>query len=582
MTSKASENVVATGSLRTLPGGKVVNVPIPLPKPCIVILIHGVNDVGEAFANQELGLCLGLSERLDRLGPGGLLRHAYYRVPGEKDRNAKDPDAVYFRRHHTKGAPGRDGRATTVNSPVIDFYWGFREEEGGYKDKDGNFRPWIDKSKPHGEYLDRYGNRLDKDSSKNGGPFANATSTLPDMWRDGFSGELVGTVPSSWVSPGKTRPLLKARERHYMVLAAQRLAMLVRMIRAKAPADTVNVVGHSQGCLITLLANAFLQETGDAPVDVLVMNHPPYGLHEPVMEQTELWQAQQTSHARLETLRNIVGFMTAAPRAVPAFAKLGSTANQPVGKGVITGARWQTGTATKTVDGKAVSFPERDNRGKVYLYFSPDDQTVGLGNVQGIGWEGVPDELTVMDAEAQREWQRKRVYDNDSRPRNAYERAVPALPTLGVRFKQRCFTARQRDGVPLLVGAPPQTYVLETVTETAWSGTTLSNTDKAGRAGFWTGQSVRITGEALTPAVRPEMGSAWMDNSPIDASIAITREQQRKITKSHVLSMAGRPRIPIDPRQDRPGCHRAGTERRQRRCGSNQSDLRNPSRRRQG
>ena len=34
---------------------------------------------------------------------------------------------------------------------------------------------------------------------------------------------------------------------------------------------------------------------------------------------------------------------------------------------------------------------DRDNRAKVYLYFCPEDMTVALNNVQGIGWQGVPD-----------------------------------------------------------------------------------------------------------------------------------------------------------------------------------------------
>ena len=45
------------------------------------------------------------------------------------------------------------------------------------------------------------------------------------------------------------------------------------------------------------------------------------------------------------------------------------------------------------VDGQTVVFPERDNRGKVYLYFCPDDTTVALGDVHGIGTYGVPDML---------------------------------------------------------------------------------------------------------------------------------------------------------------------------------------------
>ena len=37
------------------------------------------------------------------------------------------------------------------------------------------------------------------------------------------------------------------------------------------------------------------------------------------------------------------------------------------------------------------SAEDRDNRRKVYLYFCPEDMTVALDNIQGIGWDGVPD-----------------------------------------------------------------------------------------------------------------------------------------------------------------------------------------------
>jgi hypothetical protein len=33
---------------------------------------------------------------------------------------------------------------------------------------------------------------------------------------------------------------------------------------------------------------------------------------------------------------------------------------------------------------------DRDNRGKGYLYFCPDDMTVALDNVRGIGWVQAP------------------------------------------------------------------------------------------------------------------------------------------------------------------------------------------------
>jgi hypothetical protein len=33
-----------------------------------------------------------------------------------------------------------------------------------------------------------------------------------------------------------------------------------------------------------------------------------------------------------------------------------------------------------------------DDRGMVYNYFCPEGRTVSLRNVQGIGWQGVPDQ----------------------------------------------------------------------------------------------------------------------------------------------------------------------------------------------
>ncbi|MHC9015919.1 T6SS effector phospholipase Tle3 domain-containing protein [Stenotrophomonas bentonitica] len=525
----AGPRVSATGTLRTAPGGIVQPVVLPMPKPGIVILIHGVNDVGEAFANQELGLCLGLSERLGRVGKGAsrmLLGHAYYRKPRKKsaeqeeDRHAVDPDAVYYRRHHTKAATNQK---EIPNSVVIPFYWGYREEEGTHKDKNGNIRPNVRRNERHGEYLDRYGNRLDKDSAKNGGPFANATNNIPAMWSAGFKA-LPGEAGST-----KTRPLLSAGPRNYMVLAAQRLAMLVRMIRDKHPDDTINVVAHSQGCLITLLANALLKETNDRPIDTFVMNHPPYGLGEVMADKLTLGGQVETVEARLNTLTGIVRFMTETPHHTPAFESLAETGQGSSGNAVVTGKHWKPTWALRIPQGEGNApklFDERDNRGKVYLYFCPDDQTVALLSVQGIGWQGVPDTVSMFTTDSYQRWRKSRVMLRGSEAKD-YMVVRPALDALGPRFKQRCFTKRLRDGKPLMIGAAPGEYELEKWHEFAWSGTTLGTfTDRMARAGFSSGQKVRITGEVLSPAVRPRLGSDWDDISPIDASIAITRDKR--------------------------------------------------------
>ena len=58
----------------TVPKGMApeVRVPMPRPMPGIIILVHGVNDIGEAYATQARGLCEGLNIRLGRkdLAPG--------------------------------------------------------------------------------------------------------------------------------------------------------------------------------------------------------------------------------------------------------------------------------------------------------------------------------------------------------------------------------------------------------------------------------------------------------------------------------------------------------------------------------
>ncbi len=88
-------------------------IPVRHNVPCNIIVIHGVNDVGTAYAAVERGLCEGLSARL-----AGDLRAADYTLPtaaGNK-KLEDDPDAVYYKRTITDN----------TLSPVIPFYWVLR------------------------------------------------------------------------------------------------------------------------------------------------------------------------------------------------------------------------------------------------------------------------------------------------------------------------------------------------------------------------------------------------------------------------------------------------------------------------
>jgi pimeloyl-ACP methyl ester carboxylesterase len=406
----------------------------PRDQPGNIIIIHGVNDVGTGYNEVEAGLCEGLEQRLFRH-----FRPGTYTMPTNKDEVVDDPDAAYFKRKAT----------SETLSPVIPFYWGYREV--GRKTKTVN-----------GQFTDRYGNRLDKDLSKGGGPFGNATSCLPDMWNRGVG------APMDLMHDA-LRPLRDGPGRMYMILAARRLAALIAMIRDYEEHDTVTLVAHSQGCLISLLAQAFLLERNERPADTLILTHPPYSLvddpgaaagianffsggTDPAMAgHYDSVNGVQTLHGRLQTLVNIVQGLAKAKTAVPVFEKI----DEATCGGMVEG-RWTPGG-------------DRDNRGKVYLYFSPEDMTVALDNMQGIGWQGVPDYIDgkrmteTLDVSG---YAASKGYFGGSPKWRAEKITRRPLVELGQNFRQRVFTAKQRlDPYTrkvgfVLVGQPPHDFAL--------------------------------------------------------------------------------------------------------------------------
>ncbi|MEO7495409.1 MAG: DUF3274 domain-containing protein [Massilia sp.] len=515
---------------------KKVNVRPNLPGN--VIVIHGVNDVGTGFNAVESGLCEGLRARIGwHYVPGE------YRMPEAKDKNElqEDPDAVFFKRQiHDNTA-----------SPVIPFYWGFRETER----QAGSLR---------GQRIDRYGNRLDKDLSKGGGPFANATSSLPDMWAKGKS-KAHGLL--DYAQKDATHPVLDNPGHLYMVLAAKRLAALISMIRDYDENEAVTLVAHSQGCMLSLLAQAFLLEDGIRPADTLILNNPPYSLVDEIpmttnwvegtsgadeqMKEYGALNGRQTMHARLQTLVNIVHGVVGKKHATPAFTALD---DQRAHHGMVSGL-WRASA-------------DRDNRGKVYLYFCPEDMTVALNNVQGIGWQGVPDfqhgKRVIETPEVKR--------DPETRQQYKTGRTTPLLSDIvrqpmneltahnasGAGFYQRVFSAKKRpdpnSGKPVLIGqAAPHDFVLRAKGEDdqAHTDTSDSFTSKHGiRAHFAEPASAkaaaasheaaranlrRINGESLPVPVEASLcegayadakgrAGASEDVDQIDAAIAITSD----------------------------------------------------------
>ncbi|WP_428949029.1 T6SS effector phospholipase Tle3 domain-containing protein [Xanthomonas oryzae pv. oryzicola] len=498
--------VVAQANALLLPnrmGERLVEV--PADRPGIVIFIHGVNDPGAAYPTVEKGLCQGLNERLSRidlraghygakyaeakkspLKPG---EHGYKEVASVK----YDPDTYLYQRSEdtTSKLP--------THSMFIPFYWGYRASNNEIaKDKRGN------PTRLRSQYQDTAGNRLDANFAKAGGFFVNATSNLPDMYGKGFE-KTLKTRGVQMVSPDFTY-FGNAPPRRYFVLAAERLAMLVSEIRRLAPDDTITIMGHSQGTMITLLAQAMLAERSQRCLadpsqrcaDCLILVDSPYSLLEPEGEE-------QTSQAKLRTLINIVNAVTTQPHARPALSELQVGAP---GYGGRTGHGWTPSQGTRLdAEGKQIVFAERDNRGKVYLYFCPQDTTVALDQVQGIGTYGVPDTVHVA-------WKRK-FY---SAERTATLPAMDALKDM--RFHQRMWTKLLRGGKPVAVGLPPRHIPLRMEDEARYPGggvapaTTLSQTPLPQEGRY-------VNGEALQPPHAPHMEEGEADARQYGSSTSL-------------------------------------------------------------
>ncbi|KWD79941.1 effector protein Tle3 domain-containing protein [Burkholderia ubonensis] len=462
------------------PQNASVNTDVQNRFPCTTILIHGVNDLGTDFGTVEGGLCEGLNDRLGRTDFKGA-EYSHGRMANDRSKVSvadmmKNMDDVIYRRQESED----------TKSPLIPFYWGLRV---GKEDlpKDAN------QQTVNGQYVDRFGNRLDEHRARNGGFFANATNNIPDMFDSNFKGGL-GTKILDWKQGDPTHPLREAENRHYMVLAARRLAALVRQIRLIDPDGTVNIIAHSQGTLISLLAQAYLVEglapnscgPADRPADTLVLIDSPYSLSEEFMDRLlQRGDLQQTAYARAKTLANLAGHVASGKHATPALDQLKYVPGQD-NFGIV-GPTWDPTQATRlggSQGSECVVFAERDNRGKVYMYFCPEDATVGLRGVNGMGCSGLPEAIDVRAAPA------------GSKPEK--------VSLLSAAFRQRVFTRRLREGKPVQVGTPPGLFTMREDGETS-HGLPSGFTSWVKSATISVGTERNINGEALTPPFDPEM-----------------------------------------------------------------------------
>ena len=180
-----------------------------------------------------------------------------------------------------------------------------------------------------------------------------------------------------------THPIFPNPHRIYQFFAAQRLADLILTIRRNPVTgkDVINVVAHSQGTIITMLATMLVKQESFDPVNCTILNHSPYSLEGRLSEDAQPGH-HQTAFARQETFKHFCALMgtqykggdlsDADMLAMEASCASRKPSDNPLRK-----------------DAKY----RRDNNGKVYNYWCPQDGTVSLQNIQGFGWRGIPDKL---------------------------------------------------------------------------------------------------------------------------------------------------------------------------------------------
>jgi pimeloyl-ACP methyl ester carboxylesterase len=477
-TAPANKRVIAEGNV-LLTSNRMADARLALPRqlPGIVIFLHGVNDPGSAYQTIEEGLCQGLNERLDRqdLRPGVYGKR--YRQAQQADLPPKHPDYDIYR--SVKYDPDTYLYARTLaadtHSVFVPFTWGYRAS----KDQIARAPDSDDPLTLRGQYQDVNGNRLDKHFAKQGGFFANATTTINDMYGPGFR---IGNIRAALDAYTYAS---SCPDRSYFVLAAERLAALIASMRGArpgeqdaAPDETITVIGHSQGTMLALLAQALLAQRGIRTADTLILVDTPYSLNEPWLEAAIERGPQLTTQSRLRTLVNIVGQVCRSPHPQPPLSdlqvKLGGVA-APSRHGGRTGFDWspQSGKR-KDMQGRDVVFAERDNRGKVYLYFCPQDATVAMPKVLGLGCLGVPETI-----KAQLPPRSPSLLGN-YKPAPTHE-TLPAFKQLAeAGLRQRMWSRALQDGAPIMVGLPDQTAQVD-------------------------GEPVPINGEPLTPLYPPQM-----------------------------------------------------------------------------
>ncbi|MFP3802012.1 DUF3274 domain-containing protein [Paraburkholderia sp. SIMBA_027] len=141
---------------------------------------------------------------------------------------------------------------------------------------------------------------------------------------------------------------------------------------------------------------------------------------------------------------NIVAECTKTPYTLPALTDLVFSSGKSGGRA---GHKWTpTSGIRPDQHGKPTVFDERDNRGRIYIYWNPDDKTVDIPTVKGVGTHGIPD--TVEGKEY--------FWDgNHTRPQSATNTYAAMNALKEFRFYQRVWIKADKNGNQPLVGTKP-------------------------------------------------------------------------------------------------------------------------------
>jgi hypothetical protein len=341
---KGKAQWVGASYVQTEADGTVV-MDVPYLMPGTVIFVHGVNSIGEWYADAAKQLCVGLNKRL-----------------------------------------GRDDLARGARSPIIPFYWGYKMQPGDEKRYPGL---------PHDEH-----------NAWGGGPFQNGTNNLLQFWQDGFKRKLLaGVIDLQRLNPDITRQLQDAPPRAYFIHAAKRLANLVDTIREDFPNEPLNIIAHSQGNMITLCAMLYMKRRGP---DTLILNNAPFSFDTKLTDWLAAangWSDVQSAQARLRTFQAVARKVAAAKftfkddEANVACA----SSDTPSQVGVYLHHQPDCDAWHDQIGGEPVNHAgqcwhecahaSRDNRGKVFVNFNPHDRVIGISAIEGIGWRGIPEHI---------------------------------------------------------------------------------------------------------------------------------------------------------------------------------------------